>query len=192
MTLVFCTNNHHKIEEVTRMMPSNFNFLMLKEIGFLDEIAEPYDTLEENSLTKAQTIYNLFGYHTFSEDTGLFIDSLDGAPGVKSARYAGEKATSIDNVHKVLNELKNNSNRNAFFKTVVTLILDGKVYQFEGKCHGSITTSMEGEKGFGYDPIFVPDGYHETFAQMAPALKNEISHRKKAFDLFFQFLKNNF
>ena len=189
MTLVFCTNNQHKIEEVSKIMPADFKFLKLKEIDFFDDIPEPYDTLEANSLVKAKTISDLKGVSAFAEDTGLFIEALGGEPGVKSARYAGEQGDAKENINKVLEKMGDSENRKAYFKTVVTLILNHEVYQFAGECHGHITKATYGEDGFGYDPIFIPDGYDNTFAQMPSELKNNISHRKKAFDQFLHFLK---
>lgn len=189
MTLVFCTNNQHKIDEVTQIMPQGFTFLKLKDIDFFEDIPEPFDTLEENSLTKAKTISELKSMNAFAEDTGLFIDVLHGEPGVKSARYAGEHGNSKENIQKVLEKMGDAKERNAFFKTVVTLILNKEVHQFVGECHGQITKSEHGTDGFGYDPIFVPTGYETTFAEMSSELKNSISHRKKAFDAFSAFLK---
>lgn len=189
MKLVFCTNNQHKIDEVTHIMPSGFSFLKLKDIEFYEDIPEPYDTLEENSLTKAKTIYDLTGHSAFAEDTGLFIEALNGEPGVKSARYAGEHGDSTANIHKVLEGLRELTNRKAYFKTVVTLIFNGHIHQFSGECHGHISYALHGQDGFGYDPIFIPTGYDITFAEMPAAQKNAISHRKKAFDAFSDFLK---
>lgn len=189
MTLVFCTNNTHKIEEVSKIMPADFKFLKLTDIHYHEDIPEPFDTLEENSLTKAKTIFDLTGHHVFAEDTGLFIESLQGEPGVKSARYAGEHGNSSENMDKVLNLLGDNPNRNAYFKTVVTLILNGQTHQFEGLCEGTIANRRSGHDGFGYDPIFIPKGYQITFAEFLPQEKNNISHRKKAFDAFTAFLK---
>jgi XTP/dITP diphosphohydrolase len=189
MKLVFCTNNQHKIDEVTHIMPSGFSFLKLKDIEFYDDIPEPYDTLEENSLTKAKTIYDLTGHSAFAEDTGLFIEALNGEPGVKSARYSGEHGDSTANIRKVLEGLRELTNRKAYFKTVVTLIFKGHIHQFSGECHGHISHALHGQDGFGYDPIFIPAGYDITFAEMPAAQKNVISHRKKAFDAFSDFLK---
>ena len=139
---------------------------------------------------KAQTIYERKGLAAFAEDTGLFIDVLHGEPGVRSARYAGEHGNSKENILKVLEKMGNSLNRKAYFKTVVTLLLNHKVHQFTGECHGRIALMEHGEDGFGYDPIFIPEGYEMTFAQMPSTLKNNISHRKKAFDSFFNFLNN--
>lgn len=189
MTIIFCTNNQHKIDEVSKIMPQNFTFLKLAEINFNKDIPEPFDTLEENSLTKAKTIYDLTGIPAFAEDTGLFVETLNGEPGVKSARFAGEHGDSKANIQLVLQKMGSASNRNAFFRTVVTLIKDNQIHQFAGECHGHITTSEHGKDGFGYDPIFVPAGYEITFAEMPAELKNSISHRKKAFDAFSDFLK---
>jgi XTP/dITP diphosphohydrolase len=190
MEIVFCTNNQHKINEVTQIMGDDFIFLTLGEVNFFDEIPEPFLTLEENSLTKSKQVYNKIKMNCFSEDTGLFIDSLNGEPGVFSARYAGEKANAYDNINKVLDLLKGNLNRKAYFKTVITLLLNGEQYQFEGKCDGTITSEINGVDGFGYDPIFIPSGYEQSFAQLSANKKNIISHRGKAFEKFKLFLKS--
>lgn len=190
MELVFCTNNKHKLDEVRRILPTSIQFKTLKEIDYLQDIPEPFHSLEENSLTKAKTVADAKGMNCFSEDTGLFIEALNGEPGVFSARYAGEHASSSDNIKKILDKLGVEANRHAFFKTVITLIVDKHIHQFSGECHGTISTQVSGQTGFGYDPIFIPDGYTHTFADMIPELKNEISHRKKAFDQLANFLRN--
>jgi XTP/dITP diphosphohydrolase len=190
MQLVFCTNNLHKLNEVSHILGDQIQFLTLKEIGFEKEIPEPYETLEENSLIKAKTVFDEKKVDCFAEDTGLFIDSLNGEPGVFSARYAGEHANADDNIQKVMTKLGDSNNRNAFFKTVITLMLNEEVFQFSGECRGRITKELSGEEGFGYDPIFVADGYEKTFAALTSEEKNAISHRKKAFDKLITFLKN--
>ena len=189
MQLVFCTNNAHKVSEVSQIMGPQFEFLRLHQVAFYDEIPEPFDTLEANSNTKAKTVYERTGLDCFAEDTGLFIEALQGAPGVYSARYAGERATASENNDKVLLAMQGNSNRKAYFKTVITLIISGVVKQFAGECHGTIITEKTGVQGFGYDPIFKADNQELTFAEISPSEKNTISHRKKAFDLFATYLK---
>lgn len=188
MELVFCTNNQHKIQEVSEIMGPNFRFLKLRDVHFLEDIPEPYDTLEANAAIKANTVYFFCNKNCFAEDTGLFIKAINGEPGVYSARYAGEPVDSMKNIEKVLRKMDGISNRRAFFKTVITLVVPQGEWQFEGVCHGQISTEISGLDGFGYDPIFIPDGYDTTFANMLPDIKNAISHRKKAFDKFADFL----
>ena len=190
MKLVFCTNNDHKIQEVTQILGNQFSFLKLNDIGFTEDIPEPYETLEENSTNKAKIVFEKTGYNTFAEDTGLFIEALDGEPGVYSARYAGEPSNSDHNMEKVLTKLSNSLNRRAHFKTVVTIILDGTIHQFSGICEGSIALEKSGQKGFGYDPIFIPNESSVTFAELTAEEKNKLSHRRKAFDQFAVFLSN--
>lgn len=190
MELVFCTNNAHKIKEVSQIMGSEFHFLRMQDVGYFEEIPEPFDSLEANSATKANTIYFFCNKSCFAEDTGLFIEALGGEPGVFAARYAGEPSNPKNNIQKVLSKLGNNQNRNAFFKTVITLVTARGEWQFEGICKGKISMQVGGEDGFGYDPIFVPDGYTNTFAELDASIKNEISHRKKAFEKFANFLNS--
>ncbi|MBK7039871.1 MAG: RdgB/HAM1 family non-canonical purine NTP pyrophosphatase [Bacteroidetes bacterium] len=192
MEFVFCTNNEHKIQEVTQIMGSNFVFLKLKDVHFYDEIPEPFDTLSANAAIKANTVFFYCGKNCFAEDTGLFIDALLGEPGVYSARYAGEPVDSSKNIQKVMDKMLGCENRKAFFKTVISLVTQEGEWQFEGICHGSIAKQLSGKDGFGYDPIFIPDGYTQTFAEMDVTLKNNISHRKKAFDHFEYFLKHEY
>ena len=189
--LVFCTNNAHKLSEVSQILGDQFTFLTLKDIDFHDEIPEPYDTLEENSLIKARTVFDQKGYNTFAEDTGLFIEALNNEPGVYSARYAGTDGNSARNMSKVMTQLGDETNRKAYFKTVVTLILNGEVKQFSGICQGKIALTQSGTQGFGYDPIFIPDGSELSFADLSASQKNEFSHRRKAFDAFAAFLLSN-
>ena len=188
-TLVFATNNQHKVDEIQSLVGNDFKIIPLKEAGINIDIPEPYDTLVENAATKARTIHQLTQQNCFSEDTGLEIDFLNGSPGVKSARYAGEGRDFQANIDKVLLELNNTSNRTAQFRTVICLIWENKEYYFEGKCKGNITNHMHGEKGFGYDPIFIPTGSTKSFAQMTMDEKNSFSHRQKAVTQLFSFLK---
>lgn len=189
MTLVFATNNENKVKEIRSMLGDSFSIITLKEAGIDIDIPEPHDTLEDNAREKSSVIYEMTGKDCFSEDTGLEIDALDGAPGVLSARYAGEQKLSEDNIAKVLQEMEGKTNRKAHFRTVISLIMGGKEFQFTGVCTGTILTSTRGGKGFGYDPIFMPDGSHLAFAEMSTADKNKFSHRSKALQQLITFLK---
>jgi len=180
MDLVLASNNKHKLEEIQAAVGERYNILSLSDIGCFDQIPEDHDTLEENAFQKARHIYDKYGKNCFADDTGLEIEALDGRPGVYSARYAGEHCSFDDNMNKVLSELEGVSNRKACFRTVIALILNGKEYSFEGRVNGKILTEKQGEKGFGYDPIFQPDGYECSFAQMPLEEKNKISHRGRA------------
>jgi XTP/dITP diphosphohydrolase len=189
-TLIFATNNQHKVDEVKSVLNGIFEVVTLKDAGINIEIPEPFDTLEENALQKSGTIHRLTNRNCFSEDTGLEVFALNGAPGVKSARYAGEQASFSDNVQKLLIEMKGIQNREARFRTVISLILNNKEYQFEGICSGKISTEASGEKGFGYDPVFIPDGDNRCFADMTMEEKNQYSHRQKAMTQLISFLKS--
>lgn len=191
MTLVFATNNENKVKEIRAVLGNSFSIITLQEAGIDIDIPEPHDTLEANATEKSMTIHNMTGKNCFSEDTGLEIPALHGAPGVLSARYAGEQKSADDNISKVLRELDGNEDRKASFRTIISLILDGKEYQFEGICQGTILPERKGGKGFGYDPIFVPDGTDKAFAEMDTTEKNQYSHRAKAFTKLVNFLKNN-
>jgi XTP/dITP diphosphohydrolase len=186
--IVFATNNVHKMTEVSAILCSDFELLGLKDIQCFEEIPETQDTIEGNALQKARFVYEKFGLDCFADDTGLMVDSLCGAPGVYSARYAGANCNSENNIAKLLQELKGKSNRNACFKTVAALILNGKEYLFEGKISGQILIEKRGTEGFGYDPVFLPDGYDQSFAQMDMELKNKISHRALAMKKLSAFL----
>lgn len=188
-TLIFATNNAHKIAEIQSLVGSDFSIIDMKSAGIDIDIPEPHHTLNENALEKAQTIFNITKTNCFSEDTGLEIEALNGAPGVKSARYAGEDRNFQANIDKVLDQLKNVENRQAQFRTVICLIWEGQTYYFEGICKGHISISMQGEKGFGYDPIFVPEGSNKSFAEMNMEEKNRFSHRQKAVTQLFEFLR---
>lgn len=189
-TLIFATNNRNKVAEIQSLVGSDFEIIPLKEAGIDIDIPEPHDQLEANALEKATTIYNLTKQNCFSEDTGLEIDSLGGEPGVKSARYAGEDRDFQANIDLVLHKMEGVSSRTAQFRTVICLIWAQQTYYFEGICKGQILTGMQGEKGFGYDPIFVPDGSTKSFASMTMDEKNQYSHRQKAVTQLFQFLQN--
>jgi XTP/dITP diphosphohydrolase len=188
MKIIFATNNKNKVEEIKHLSHQKFQIFTLQEVGIDIDIPEPHDTLEANATEKSSTIYKLTNEAVFSEDTGLEVASLSGAPGVKSARYAGEGRNMQDNIDKLLAELKDKPSRAAQFRTVVSLIIKGKEYQFEGICKGQITTTQDGTKGFGYDPVFIPDGSNTTFANMDIAEKNKFSHRKKAVQQLIDFL----
>ena len=190
MKLVFASNNKNKIKEFQQQLPATIEIVSLEDIGCYEEILETADTIEGNSILKANYITEKYGYDCFADDTGLEVEALNGAPGVFSARYAGEQRSSEDNMDKLLQALSNQSNRNAQFKTVVTLNLNGKQHLFTGIAQGQITLAKAGSEGFGYDPIFQPEGYQETFAEIPSEIKNQISHRGKATQLLISFLKN--
>lgn len=191
MQLVFATNNQHKVDEIRAVLPADIRVVTLREAGILIDIPEPHDTLEANAREKSQTIFRLTQQHCFSEDTGLEVVALHGAPGVKSARYAGDNPNFQRNVELLLQHMTGQSDRRARFRTVISLILDGKEYQFEGICNGSILEHPTGINGFGYDPVFVPDGDTRSFAEMNLEEKNFYSHRRKATDQLIAFLKEN-
>ncbi|MCB0395454.1 MAG: non-canonical purine NTP diphosphatase [Flavobacteriales bacterium] len=188
MDIVFATNNAHKLEEIRNKVGKHFRILSLKDIGCSDELPETHETLEENALEKAAYVATKFNVTCFADDTGLEIEALDGRPGVYSARYAGEHCSAEDNMTKVLAEMEGKDNRKARFRTVIALILDGSEMLFEGHVDGHITTERTGEKGFGYDPIFIPEGYTATFAGMSMETKNQISHRAMATAELIRFL----
>ena len=188
-TLIFATNNRNKVAEIQSLVGANFTIIPLKEAGIEIDIPEPHDQLEANAHEKAMTIFNLTHQNCFSEDTGLEIVALDGAPGVKSARYAGENSNAQANIDLVLSKMAGIENRTAQFRTVICLIWENQTYYFEGVCKGQILSNMQGENGFGYDPIFVPDGATKSFANMTMDEKNTFSHRKKAVMQLFDFLE---
>ena len=186
--IIFATNNQNKVEEVRSVLGSRFNIITLKEAGIDIDIPEPHDTLEANASEKSKTIFAITNNNCFSEDTGLEVAALNGEPGVKSARYAGESRSFEDNIEKLLTKLAFVENKKARFRTVISLILDGNEYLFEGICTGKIIAEKKGDNGFGYDPVFVPDGSDKTFAEMDMAGKNKFSHRKKAMEKLINFL----
>ncbi len=177
MKIVFATNNKHKLDEIRKITQNSVEILSLSDIDCHDDIPETGVTLEENALMKVDYIKSKFGYDCFADDTGLEVDALNGAPGVYSARYAGEDCNSEDNMDKMLTELGGITNRNARFRTVIALTLNGENYFFEGIVNGTIIEERRGGEGFGYDPIFVPAGYDKTFAELGDDEKNQISHR---------------
>jgi len=188
--LIFATSNANKVKEISKMLPENFPYEIksLKDAGIDVDIPETGNTLRDNAIQKAKFVYDNYGYDTFAEDTGLFIDALNGEPGIYTARYAGEERDSQKNMQKVLEKLQGAEDRKARFITVIALILDGEVYTFEGVCEGNIASGMTGDGGFGYDPVFVPDGYDKTFAQLPLSEKNKISHRANALKKLVAFL----
>lgn len=189
MKLVFATNNKNKIIEVQQMLPSTIEIISLESIGCLEEIPETAATIEENAIMKANYVTANYGYDCFADDTGLEVQALNGEPGVFSARYAGQQRNADDNMNKVLTGLANEINRNAQFKTVIALNLNGQQHLFTGIAKGEITLEKSGNQGFGYDPIFKPEGSEVTFAQLSLEEKSGISHRGKATELLINFFK---
>lgn len=187
---VFATNNQHKIQEIKAVLGDAFSIQTLKEAGINIDIPEPHDTLEANALEKALTIYQLTQQNCFSEDTGLEVTALNGAPGVHSARYAGEDRAFDKNINKLLHNLESATDRSARFRTVIALILDGNEHLFEGICPGTIIAQKKGNAGFGYDPVFIPDGSDRTFGEMSLLEKSHYSHRTKALNKLIEFLQN--
>lgn len=188
MQLVFATNNLNKLKEVQTLIPKHIILLSLKDIGCFEDVPETQNTIEGNAMQKAEYVKMHYGYNCFADDTGLEVKALNGEPGVYSARYAGMQRNANDNMDKLLLNLKNKNNRKAHFKTVIALHLNNKLDTFTGICEGEITTTKKGEKGFGYDPIFKPNGYLETFAEIDLELKNKIGHRGKAVVQLVEFL----
>ena len=186
--LIFATHNRHKAEEIRAVLKERYNIITLEEAGINMEIPEPFDTLEENAREKAITIYKLTGTSCFGEDTGLETSALNGEPGVKSARYAGEERDFAANIQKLLAGLKDITDRRARFRTVISLILNDAEYRFEGVCEGNITEYPQGEMGFGYDPVLMPLNADRTFAEMTVEEKNQYSHRGKAVEQLVKFL----
>lgn len=187
--LIFATNNQHKVDEIRNVLGNVFDIISLKDAGIDIDIPEPHKTLEANATEKSLTIYTLTKKNCFSEDTGLEVDSLHGEPGVKSARYAGVDRSFEANIDKLLNNLKTSNNRNARFRTVISLIFNGEETQFEGICEGIILKERRGANGFGYDPVFMPKGSTKSFAEMNIEEKNLFSHRKKAMRKLINFLE---
>lgn len=188
MNFVFATNNNNKVLEIRQVLPPNFKIITLKEAGILVDIPEPHDTLEANAIEKVDYIFKSTNQNAFAEDTGLKVDFLNGEPGVKSARYAGDEKIDSRNIELLLKNLENVTNRAANFTTIIALRFNGNLHLFEGICHGKIIEAPRGENGFGYDPIFIPDGSDKTFAEMTMAEKNKFSHRKKATQQLIDFL----
>ncbi len=189
MKLVFATNNRNKMKEVKALIPEGIEILSLEDIGCTEDIEETEDTIEGNAKLKADYVTNNYGYDCFADDTGLEVEALNGAPGVMSARYAGDDVSFEDNNKKLLKELYNKTDRTAEFKTVIALNTKGKKYVFEGICEGEILKFKQGEEGFGYDPIFKPKGFNRSFAEMSLEEKGKISHRGLAVKKLIEFLK---
>lgn len=192
MNLIFATNNRHKVDEVRSMLGERFQLITLKEAGIEIEIPEPHPTLEENAREKSSTIYQLKGMDCFSEDTGLEVEALKGEPGVRSARYAGENCSFEDNIDKLLKAMDGQENRRAQFRTVFSLMEQGKEIQFQGVCEGTIASHRSGQNGFGYDPVFIPQGSSKSFGEMNAQEKNIFSHRRKAMDKLLDYLQKKY
>ena len=191
MKLVFASNNKHKLEEISHIAGATFTIVSLHDIGCTDEIPETQPTIEGNALQKARYIFDKYAVNCFADDTGLEIDALNGEPGVYSARFAGVGCSFDDNMDKTLSLMKGITNRKAKFRTVIALLIDGKEYSFDGYVNGVILEEKRGEKGFGYDAIFMPDGYNQSFAEMSSEIKNSLSHRSMAARNMMVYLKNN-
>ena len=191
MKLVFATNNQHKLEEISRLLDGKYDIVSLNAIGCHEDIPEDHDTLQGNALQKARYIQEHYGYDCFADDTGLEIEALGNRPGVYSARYAGPAKDSIANMQKVLEEMADTDHRQACFRTVIALILNGEEHLFEGRVDGSILRAPQGEAGFGYDPIFQPEGYTVSFAEMDIDEKNRIGHRGRATQKLYEFLSQH-
>ena len=190
MELCFATNNEHKLKEVRQLLGGSHRVLSLSDIGCAEELREDQDTLAGNSFQKAKYIFDNYYISCFADDTGLEVDALQGAPGVYSARYAGAQRNDNDNINLVLKDLAQSANRKAKFRTIITLVLQGEVHQFEGIVKGEILTAKRGGTGFGYDPIFLPEGYQKSMAELTAEEKNAISHRGHAIKKLIEFLKN--
>jgi len=188
MELLFATNNQHKLREIHNIITRKIRLLCLSDIGFEGDIPETHETLEENAAEKAEFLYNRYGMNCFADDTGLEIDALQGEPGVYSSRYAGENVTYDENMNKVLAKLTGITNRKARFRTVICLIINKKKYFFRGEISGLILEKKRGSSGFGYDPIFQPEGFDQSFAELSLEEKNRISHRGKAAQQLVEFL----
>lgn len=188
MQILFASSNEHKIAELKAILPTGFELISLKDVGFDEEIPETADTIEGNAIQKATYLENKFQIPCFADDTGLIIPSLNGEPGVYSARYAGPQRNADDNMDLVLNKLNSQTDRKAYFCTVIALFIEGEIHVFEGKIDGDILTEKRGNEGFGYDPIFRPNGCKKTFAEMSAAEKNGMSHRGRAVAKMMDFL----
>ena len=191
MKLIFATHNQHKLQEIKLLLPKSIELVSLSDLNITKDIPETGDTLQDNALIKAKYIYKRFGLDCFADDSGLEVETLNGAPGVYSARYAGLQRSDADNNQKLLTELKDKPNRNAQFKTVISLYFNGDIHFFDGIIQGAIQSDMQGTQGFGYDPLFKPKGYDKTFAQMSTDEKSKISHRGLAVNKLVDFLSTN-
>ncbi|MCE7067838.1 non-canonical purine NTP diphosphatase [Dyadobacter sp. CY326] len=191
MKLCFATNNLHKLKEIQALLGNQFELVTLSDIGCDADIPEPFETIAENSAAKARYVWENYGVNCFADDTGLEVNALNGEPGVYSARYAGPQRNSDDNIALLLEKLVNEDNRAARFLTVITLVIDGVYQQFEGTVAGEIINEKRGSNGFGYDPVFVPDGYSRTFAEITLEEKSQLSHRARAFARLVDFLRHS-
>ena len=191
MRICFATNNKNKLIEIKKKLGEAYDIISLFDLGHTEELAETQDTLEGNSLEKALFIHEKYQINCFADDTGLLVDALDGEPGVNSARYAGSGKSSDDNMNLLLEKLRGHTNRKAKFNTIITLMINGKAHQFAGEVEGVITNERSGVNGFGYDPIFIPNGWKETFAELDLEEKNKISHRSKAVEKLVDFLNKS-
>ena len=190
MKLIFASNNQHKVDEIRSLLPAEFELMTLKEAGIDIDIPEPYETLEENASGKSRTIYEMTGINCFSEDTGLEVKALDGEPGVKSARYAGDARSFDANIERLLINLAGKQDRSARFRAVISLLIDGRETLFDGICVGRIIEEKRGKQGFGYDPVFIPAGSAKTFGEMSLEEKTRYSHRARATEKLVAFLNN--
>ncbi len=188
-TLVAATNNKGKIREILQLLPIGVELKTLADIGFVQDIPEPYETFEENAAVKAKTVHAYCGQNTFAEDSGICVHALDGAPGVHSARYAGEPKDDGRNLVKLADEMWGKEDRKAYYKAVICLVWNDKEYYFEGTCNGRLAEEPRGSGGFGYDPLFIPDGYEETFGELPAEIKNKLSHRGQAVNKMIEFIK---
>lgn len=186
--LIIASNNQGKIKEIMELLPG-MQLRSMRDIGFVEEIPEPYHTFAENAAAKARTIYMHCGCSTFADDSGICVPALDDAPGVRSARYAGDNADDGDNLRKLIQEMTAIEDRRAYYKAVICLVWNDKEYFFEGTCHGTLAKAPAGKGGFGYDPVFIPDGHTETFGQLPPEVKNKLSHRGEAVRKMVDFIK---
>jgi XTP/dITP diphosphohydrolase len=190
MKLCFATNNANKLEEIQALLGDKFELVTLAEIGCTEEIPEPFETIRENALAKSSYVYENYSINCFADDSGLIVPSLNGEPGVHSAYYAGPQRSHDDNISLLLKKLSDHEDRSAYFNTVISLALGGEYYEFEGRVQGTIIMAKQGTGGFGYDPVFVPDGHDRTFGEMSLAEKSKISHRSIAFAGLVDFLEN--
>ena len=192
MELIFATHNENKVLEIKNLIQKNIKLLSLSDIGFKGEIIEDGNSLHENSLIKAKFIRSKYGINCFADDTGLEVHSLNNEPGIYSSRYAGYPINTNDNIKKLINNLERFSDKSARFRTVISLIINENIYSFEGVVNGNIIKEIKGKKGFGYDPIFIPNGYNKTFAELSLKEKNLISHRSIAVNKMIRFLEKNY
>ena len=192
MELIFATHNENKVLEIKNLIQKNIKLLSLSDIGFKGEIIEDGNSLHENSLIKAKFIRSKYGINCFADDTGLEVHSLNNEPGIYSSRYAGYPINTNNNIKKLINNLERFSNKSARFRTVISLIINENIYSFEGVVNGNIIKEIKGKKGFGYDPIFIPNGYNKTFAELSLKEKNLISHRSIAANKMIRFLEKNY